>query len=529
MKKIIILVVSLMLILGCVFGFVGYKKAYAETYPPGWEFGYTGEVSTSASNIPDYAITDIESISYSSSIDFIFNVTMRTDTYFFRFADIPNGGFSASQSLGYAPTCQLSFDDDDVNFSTSSYNAYLYSVSIEGVNNAHVSAWTQSSTAFGVHGTAGNSYIVKFTFNFDRFVNSSDELDFFTDMTSSSSYYSLGYGFQDTSIFSLFSNYVFNKVPLPNNSTYGLVNVDLMFMGGTRVYAVEGKTCNFRYDYGLVNTLTNYDCVSNINYLEFSIYRPTERINNTLVLYNYNYGFLSGVDSVHYSLRLGDYLYGVHVGGEPGLIPNENFIYIYNAELNNRVFDEYIVLEFDGTSSMSYMNYGFSTMKYDDETRNLMIDFGFDFNFTFYNQPLVASNGSYNFNFTKPGYVSMPFSLNPFYIPVLEAVQNIFIFLIFYCPIISDILALLNLDLFIGGLVSVLNFIVGLQIGQFLIGCISFIIFFVLLKSFMPVAFSSSSEEAFKPIKIKKDRKFKSGQQKDLNSTNWKSPFDKKK
>ena len=120
----------------------------------------------------------------------------------------------------------------------------------------------------------------------------------------------------------------------------------------------------------------------------------------------------------------------------------------------------------------------------------LFISAGFDFNFVNYSMPLVASNGSYNYLFDKPNYVFAKASLDPFYIPILEWVENAIIFLVWYCPIVSDILALVHLDRFIGGLLIALRFILNSNVGTFIIACIGFFVFFATIKVFMPVVYS---------------------------------------
>lgn len=221
----------------------------------------------------------------------------------------------------------------------------------------------------------------------------------------------------------------------------------------------------------------------------FLINRPVYRTNNSLVLYNYDYdNFLSKVSSVTYQLQKNDTKYNIVYNGT---LPNSYFILVSNEKINNMIFDKYIYLYFN-------FKYDLNSVIFDDSFVSVKdYSFGFDFNFTYYTNPLVTSNGSFNYKFEKPSYVDMPFSLVPFYLPVLEAVENALIFLMFYCPVSSHILAFIHLDEFFGSLFKVFNFsnssmsVLGVNLGSFLWSCIAFIIFFKLLQSFMPIVWSS--------------------------------------
>ena len=160
------------------------------------------------------------------------------------------------------------------------------------------------------------------------------------------------------------------------------------------------------------------------------------------------------------------------------------------------IFDKYIYLYFN-------FKYDLNSVIFDDSFVSVKdYSFGFDFNFTYYTNPLVTSNGSFNYKFEKPSYVDMPFSLVPFYLPVLEAVENALIFLMFYCPVSSHILSFIHLDEFFGSLFKVFNFsnssmsVLGVNLGSFLWSCMAFIIFFKLLQSFMPLIWSQTKNTA---------------------------------
>lgn len=209
----------------------------------------------------------------------------------------------------------------------------------------------------------------------------------------------------------------------------------------------------------------------------FFIHRPSYRVDNTLVIYNFDYyNLLYSVNNVTYQLQVNGDFYDIIYNGK---FPNNYFNYFYNDTVANTIYDEYVSL---------YLSFDDNVLV----SENGSILLGFDFNFAYYVQPLVTSNGSYNYTFDKPGYVEMPFSLAPFHLPVLEAVENCMIFLVFYCPLISDVLGFLHFDLFFGGLISIFDFILGSGIGNFVLGCLAFIILWSILKSFFPTIVTTS-------------------------------------
>lgn len=217
----------------------------------------------------------------------------------------------------------------------------------------------------------------------------------------------------------------------------------------------------------------------------FFIHRPSYRVDNTLVIYNFDYyNLLYSVNNVTYQLQVNGDFYDIIYNGK---FPNNYFNYFYNDTVANTIYDEYVSL---------YLSFDDNVLV----SENGSILLGFDFNFAFYVQPLVTSNGSYNYTFDKPGYVEMPFSLAPFHLPVLEAVENCMIFLVFYCPLISDVLAFLHFDLFFGGLISIFDFILGSGVGDFVLGCLAFVIYWSILKMLFPVFISSGRASASKFI-----------------------------
>lgn len=270
-------------------------------------------------------------------------------------------------------------------------------------------------------------------------------------------------------------------------SEFGFDNVNFQ----PRLYSNNGYNGDLNFDF-------------NFTYSDFYFYikKPAYRVNNSLLIYNFDYqDIVSSVDYVRFQLsKDGDY-YNVTYNGN---LPNSKYIEIFNTSINNITFDEYIFLYLGFDKTFTYSYYGDysqaeSDILYYDETSytyslNVPLDFGFDFNFNYYTQPLVTNKGSYkSYRFKKPGYVDMPFSLAPFYIPVLEIAENVMIFLVFYCPLISDVLELIYFDRFFGALLQLFNFIFGSAIGSFILGCLAFTIFWSLLKGLFPVFISSGS------------------------------------
>ena len=277
------------------------------------------------------------------------------------------------------------------------------------------------------------------------------------------------------------SNYLpTTTVSIPENSRTGYKSLTT-YEGVNFAYI---KSFNFSSNSGAVEvgspTLSAFSFVEetvNLSTFYFYIKKPIHRINNTLVIYNYDYiDFLDNVNSISYSLSKGNDLYVVDYQGN---VPNTKYIYVYNNEIQNITFDEYIYL---------YMTFNNSTFVLDNG--RFFLDLGFDFNFTYYTEPLVLNDGSYNYEFKKPAYKDsrIGFSIAPpqLHIPIEAWVYNAVIFLCFYCPIISDILGLLKVNYFINSLMTVFTMFVGSSIGQFVNACLCFLLFWGIMKSLLP-------------------------------------------
>ena len=258
------------------------------------------------------------------------------------------------------------------------------------------------------------------------------------------------------------------------------------------------SNCSFySADFGVFNQYTKVSKTLDYFFNDFFFYiqKPSYRVDNTFFIYNYSYDeSLNSFSSLTYQLRKDDKYYNVSYNGT---VPNSKYMAFNCDDINNIIFDEYIYVDFKFTDNkFNPYDYGFT-----DENQTFTFTLGFDMNFVYYTEPLVATNGVYNFNFEKPSYVSadIEFSIVPPHLslPVLAWVENAFIFLFFYCPIISDIISLLHFDLFFGALIDIIDIYTSSLIGDFVLGCIGFILFYGILKTLLPtvVVFTQSVYE----------------------------------
>lgn len=489
MKKIIVIVVSFMFILGFLFGFVPYKMAHAET------FKYDGEITTDSSSLPDYSITSIESLTYNSHWELHLNYHFTSSAALF-FLNVP------SSSPGFY---SIMAQNIEFNFNTNknTNNPWYNNLTKIRVHSSSADSpllmYAQSSDYHRLLTHWTDSYVdITFIFDFSNFSPSTEDLNKFVDMQSNDNLYSCGFGVSPDNFLLKFLNYMHTGDFVEYSGYNGSYFTSIGYSNGSVV--PTAWNINYSNSYTLRFSLnsggiTNKDYTFWLNDLVFSIYRPTTRVNNSLVIYNYNYGFLNGVVNLDYTLRKNNDYFTTSCIGGVGMLPNSYYITISTPEIANKVFDEYITFRINQSGHRFSNGYVRNLLVF--ENNNIMFDFGFDFNFTYYTEPFIASNGSYNYDFNKPSYKwdKIEFSLTPpkLHIPILSWVENACIYLIFYCPLISDLLELVHLDLFLGGLINILEFILGLEIGQFLISCIAFIIFFAILKSFMPIVMSAGS------------------------------------
>ena len=470
---------------------ISINKIYASELYEGGEFD--ASVTTDNSLLPDYAIVDIEKLVYNdnSVIRFKIDTSKFNSNYpifYFSTKEFFSGSYSefnvcfSSNNLGFKSIRCYSLDN------TNFFNFYPSS------DLEHVGLYLLSSS------TRKHIYVEFYNLDIDykgNFINSlksykSDNFNDLVDMKSDTNFNLPLFNFKYENGNFNFLGCIFNSIGNTAGSYYIDINSEVSSFGlkkSNSDYIDYTNSLNYiyrlRYDFVFNDSVVGYECEFSPTTFSMDIYKPSYRLNNSLIFYCFDYlPFLNNVNAFDCYYRRGSYLYKLMFYDNK--IPNSYYSVYFNNELNNIIFDEYISLVFD-----------LSTLDLNQliiDNTGVYLSFGFDFNFVQYSQPLVASNGSFNYTFDKPKYVDMKFSLAPFYIPVLEMVENAFIFLMFYCPIISDVLELIHLDMFMGGIINVINFIVGGAVGQFVFSCIAFIIFFELLRRFMPVVYSAKND-----------------------------------
>lgn len=450
----------------------------------GQTIDYTGTLSTDYSNFGNYAIDNVEFVEVSGVLGVHFKLDTSLLSSNFKLIDYNFVAFSGSSlsfpnsSFGFGGFCSFNLttlsnldsfycvSDNSSSFvfsqnSNLSYSVFLvpntglidlyfYSGSLNFSSSIPV-VDTSSVDTYRVYDNVDSFVDMKEGNNLPLYINDFDNyVNFFNG---------------DNNLILGTSAYYFNNTSWVNLVSYvGAVSLNSSLL----------------YSNSAVNIVSSRNCLVNITDFFVFVHKPSYRVDNTLVIYNYDYSFLlDDVNFVSYQLQKDFNFYNVNYSG---VVTNSYFVYISNDDVANINFDEYVKVDFSFSSD--FINFTYSNGYYNLNT-------GFDFNFTYYVQPLVSNNGIYNYTFEKPGYVEMPFSLYPFYIPVLEIVQNAFIFLLFYCPIFSDIVELLNFDMFFGSLLNIFDFITTSAIGEFVYACLGFLIFWSLLKGLFPALVSS--------------------------------------
>ncbi len=530
------------------------------------------KVETDVSNLGNYAINSVEALNVSGCLVYklVFEIRGNTDNYDIVFASYQSynnlsyhGNYFLFNSVyafnnqidcNFAIRClsgsdKISFVQSNILiFNFNSRNYYRRYIRLYA---GHKYELYFSSGTFG--GTYSNMMLDSSSDYSSRifsqnFTNANSSLSDFVDMSSESNFSFSDFDFRFISSNSYTLSYFFSRFfgmtkTLPtqsffNPSVYANFNVGhgvgqtgriLLYKNNTT--ALTSGSTDFFYGCESQSSLLDqtimhypYEVSYYFTNFEFLIYRPVYRTNNTLIIYNFDYlNFLNKVSGLTYRLRRDSVYYDCVYNGS---LPNNYFIYLYNDQVANILYDEYISLFIrfsDPLSESSFQN-GRTTSSF---------SLGFDFNFTYYNEPLVTSTGAFNYTFERPNYVEAHFSLVPPHIPVLEWVQNAFIFVMFYCPITSDLLKIVHLDEFIGGLMNVFAFeqgsisILGNNIGGFLWACIAFLIFYRLLQSFMPILWGSV-KESYGDLTYN-SRRYKSEQIKEKKETKYKKYLEKKK
>lgn len=527
MKKILFFICAFVLGLFSLFNFNINNKSYlasASAYDN--TYNYVGTVESDYSSMGNYGITDVDTVYFDSSLCFKVSIVNNTAYHFALFHLRSATTYSDSWYLndwvyfnGYADMniCVIGSQSVYVNRTGQGANItlkagksctiYFSSRIFSGVSNG--------IPTFGDYHLSSHTYV--------RSANSFIDMD--PDTNFAFDYYDLDSPYPSQNFFYL-ARLTFG-LSLTDSTDY--LSPDSNLNTYYDIYSSTGTYSGFDFNgfdlNGIVSKVDSSTIANNNNGFYFylvptkfniRVYRPVQRVNNTLIIYTFDYPqMLVGINAVDYSLRKGNDLYTISYSGT---IPNNYYNFIFNNDIQNTLFDEYIEVNF-------YFNHVLVEPEYDATDNTYYFYSGFDFNFTYYAKPLVSSNGVYDYTFNKPGYVAMEFSLYPFYLPILEMVENAFIFLIFYCPIVSDILELLHLSEFLGSLLTVVNYYTTGVLGTFLTSLISFFIFYALFKSLMPAVSSGAvsvyndSQFAYNKKRNKEDKRKELEQRKEIKYT----------
>lgn len=530
-KKIITIIACLTLVITSAFVILPKNKsasAYDNTY------NYTGSLNSDNYNLGDYAVTSVESISYYSN--YVFKITIDTTkldsdylflkTFVGSSSDYSDEMFSFcfQVSFPYGSSSDYRLNGSICAMSTGS-NISFARRRIAGYNNFYIKK--NSGVCFLFYSSSSNSYLSSYNTFIPSNVyvqsvpyyhsNFSDVLDMNSNTNFSfssnnfgdvynSTYYSLSRLFYlkySSDILNETSNLIYNNLTSVSSEFYN--------NGGENFFTEDNQPYSCSY-FNSSSSSVGYATQKYIVFIDLSfsskssigvrfknfdfvINRPTVRVNNTLCIFNFDYSsFSSSISSLTYSFSKNNDEYIVNYNGP---IPNDKFVFIYNSDIQKYLFDNYIHVSFNFPDKFIYSDDYINTDTYPDEQFNILplFSYGFDFNFTYYAEPLVSSNSSYNYTFEKPSYVdgSIKFSVvqSKLEIPVLAWVENIFIFLCFYCPIISNLISLIHLDMFIGGLLNVMHLYIDSGIGNFVLSCFAFLIFFYVVKSLFPALISA--------------------------------------
>lgn len=456
---------------------------------------YDGTLSSDYSNYGNYAIDSVEFLEVSGVpvYHLVFNVANFTnEELLYIYSDYGSSS---------APNLNSSFNSFILNSSNSSqffsifgyiegnfsFNlvSYLngqigqYSINVPNGSNTLAHLYFAPSRFSAL---SSNSFTFESNYFTNRYYNGVDAV---VDMSSDTNFsFDISVNYDASSLNNDFLNYLFNYESGSFLKSFSLNGEDIYNFNFSTYSNNNWLNRNVpvtNISVGGGNPLDTFTDNIYISDCFFFVHKPSYRVDNTLVIYNFDYyNLLYSTDYISYQLQRNGALYNVNYNGS---VENTYFIYLSNENVNNTQFDEYVSV------SIGFLNNLLPFVHTDNNTYTC--DLGFDFNFTYYVQPLVSNNGIYNYTFEKPGYVETPFSLYPFYIPVLELVQNAFIFLLFYCPIFSDIVELLNFDMFFGSLLNIFDFITTSAIGEFVYACLGFLIFWSLLKGLFPALVSS--------------------------------------
>lgn len=480
---------------------------------------YTGNLTARMSDIGNYAISDIVSLNlegaFLTSVDYVFKPEDNND---FLVLEVPKN--TITETISNVKSFLFNTNDDKFDFNmfvecSTSFSIsrfpmsdnydWLYIRPDNSTTNAILNvSYTNASYYYDSNGniqTTLNSPYYKetnymFTEDTNQFVDmNSDtnyEIKFFNPYNDEFSPY-LSHNSGTYLSYNLFFAYFYqNEIPF-TSFTISSSNVNLSdseFYYKTANNVVSDKiTCGFvQYS---VTDFAKFQAQYFITDFYFIVDKPTFRVNNSLIIYNYDYyNTLFNVDELMYQLgKNGDY-YNIKYTGE---IPNYKYLYLDNEVINNTIFDRYIFIH------MHFTNTALNLLEADNFKAYPL---GFDFNFVYYTEPLISDSSTFDYDFDKPKYKDTGDIFN---INWLAVVYNIVVFIAFYMPLVSHVFEMLGLNYFFGGLLNVISFIFDNPLGNFLLGCLAFIIFFKLMLWFWPMAWEvTKNTTSFVGGKIKK-------------------------
>lgn len=201
-----------------------------------------------------------------------------------------------------------------------------------------------------------------------------------------------------------------------------------------------------------------------ITNFEVTVNRPVERLENALVLYNYDYDCgIKSINHIEYALsKNGDR----YIAKYDGKLPNSRFIGIVSEDLQNRIYDEYIYI---------YLTFDNNTV---DMSKTGSFALGFDFNFAKYYEPFVIDTidiGNYNLPILKKPRDWYDFG---------GWIMYAFIYVLFYNPVVATFAPYLTH--FMALIYNSLTFVTGFSIGTVLTGLLGFSILLGFFSSFVP-------------------------------------------
>lgn len=243
-----------------------------------------------------------------------------------------------------------------------------------------------------------------------------------------------------------------------------------------------------------------------INDFTVVVNKPVNRTENTLVLYNYDYDCaISSINSVEYALSKDLDIYKAKY---TGTLPNSRTIGFSCAELQNRLYDEYIYI---------YLTFTNNVIDFDE----LSFSLGFDFNFSRFYEPLVIQDSIFFQNISFPG-LTKPEHWYQFAGWIMYGIT----YVLFYNPIISPVTKFLFPVISI--LINVCKFILHLPLGQFVLAYVGFMVIIKFIGSFMPnggiggVVVNSTTNLVQAPVNIKKNKLDKFAKKQRYNELNKK-------